>query len=473
MCYLENMDILSKVKATIAEHELITHREAVLVALSGGSDSVVLLHLLVTLRDEMRLRLEAVYINHQIRIDAVGKEEKFCQELCNRFGLKLTIISEDIPARAKELGKGLEEAARDFRYETFEQLAEKEEFQRVALGHHLDDRAETVLFRVIRGSGLTGLKGIPVKRGRIIRPLFEISKAEILDYLEQQKLTYCVDESNRDDGFKRNFIRNQLLPLIRENLNSSVNRALVSLSETAGEDEAYLNEVVAKTLRKVVSRSPGGKIELDLTKFNSYDKWLRRRLLRCCLAELSGSSESSVKEVVDRLDRLCQGEGKAASLPNGLESVMTGDRLVIFSRVSPEFSSDLVPGRSCRLKSPELRFSSSVKSRQDVSLQWQKRSRRVWLDYDKILPPLEVRAIQAGDRFDPLGMNGSKKVGDYLTDRKVEPVYRDEIPVISDRKGIIWLVGYEIADRVKVDQSTRKVLKIEVSQPRQYRVQAV
>jgi len=472
MCYLDNMDTLDKVLQTIDSDGLLANGDRVLVALSGGPDSVALLHILTKIRDNSDLTLYAVYINHNIRPREAQEEEQFCRDLCDGLGVDLKIIFEDIPARARQAGKGLEEAARDFRYATFERLTDEKKLDRIALGHHLDDRVETVLFRIIRGSGLTGLKGMPITRGRIIRPLFELTKSEIEQYLSREGLSFRVDESNRDDGFKRNFIRNQLLPLIRENLNESVDRALISLSETAGEDEAFLDELVAKKARRLVSRSPGGKIQLDLEQFNSYDKWLRRRLLRRCLAELSGSGELLAKEVVDRLDDLCCRQGKAVSLPEGLQAAILPGRAVIYPGTRRSYRQELKPSGRCRLEWPELRFSSCVKSRLNISPEHQRRSRRIWIDYGKVMPPLVIRNIEAGDRFAPLGMAGTKKVGDYLTDRKVDPVYRDEIPVVCDSKGIIWLVGYEIADRVKVDQATGKVLKIEVSQPKQYRLQA-
>ena len=163
--YLRDMTIRSQVRHTIEEHDLIRPGQSVLVALSGGPDSVALLHLLVSFRDEWKLRLGAVHVNHRIRKREAMRDEKFCEELCEQLQIDLTIATEDIPARAKRLKKGVEETGRDFRYEFFEFLAEEDDYDTVALGHHQHDQVETILFRLLRGTGRTGLMGMPVRRG--------------------------------------------------------------------------------------------------------------------------------------------------------------------------------------------------------------------------------------------------------------------------------------------------------------------
>lgn len=467
------MSVEETVAETIAEFELLKHRESVLVALSGGPDSVALLHLLYGLRRQYQLTLDAVYINHNIRKQAARKEEKFCQRLCDKLGVKLFIVSEDIPALAKSSRKGVEQAARDFRYRTFDNLCDKHAIDRIAVGHHIDDRVETVLFRITRGTGKTGLSGIPPSRGRIIRPLYRLTKDQILTFLKKRKITYCIDQSNLSVDYTRNYIRNRLLPEIRKNLNPAVDRAILNLSEMAGEEEAYFERYIRDISKRLLKQTAGGKIELDLRKYNSYDRWVRRRLLRYCLAELSGSSPMPDKVVVDRLDNICRGGKKGVSLPGGLQAVIAGQMAVIYRRKAENYRVPLVPGKVCRLTTPRLTFRMSVHNRQAVQLSRQKQARAVQLDYDKVAPPFEVRSVRAGDRFQPLGLKGTKSVSDYLTDRKVHRVYRDEIPVVCDSKGILWLAGYEIADRARIDGSTRKVLKIGFSARKKTRVEAV
>jgi len=461
--YLDTMTVLAKINRTVDEHKLLEKGDSVLVALSGGPDSVALLHILAGLKRKYRLKLQSVYINHNIRKRAAKKEEQFCQDICDRLKIDFHIISEDIPSLAKKMRKGVEEAARDFRYRTFEDLAARLLVDKIALGHHLDDRAETVLFRIIRGTGKTGLRGMPVRRDKFIRPLFDVTKDEILAYLRQHRLSYCLDQSNMSADYDRNYIRNRLLVEIRSHLNPAVDRALINLSETAGEDEAFLDEYVAARLRRSIRKTVGGKIELDLNRFNRYDKWLRRRLLRHCLTELSTSGLAPDRAVVDRLDEFCRSGRKSLSVPEKLQAVLADDKLVIFRRGPHSYAFPLSAGSVCRLTTLGLDIRMSVYDNRRESLVRRRRSRSALLDYDRVQPPLTVRNIRPGDRFPPLGLRGTKKIGDYLTDRKVHTVYRDEIPVVCDAEGIIWLVGYEIADRVKIDESTRKVLRIEFS----------
>jgi tRNA(Ile)-lysidine synthase len=457
------MTTLEKVKRTIAEHELLDRGDSVLVALSGGPDSVALLRVLSRLRKSMKLRLSAVYVNHQIRKRASKKEEQFCQHLCDDLNVPLTIVRGDVPAAAKHDKLGLEEAAREFRYATFEHLAEEDDYDRVAVGHHADDQVETILFRLFRGTGPTGLTGMPARRGRIIRPLLDLTRTEILEYLKQAKLDWCEDKSNQSLKFKRNYIRHRLLPALRKNLNPRVESALLSLADTIGADEQFLQGVVEKASRKCLSITPGGKFELALDSYGGYAIALRRRLLRRCLKATCRDSQAPAKEVIERLDRLALSGSGSISLPGRVQAVVADGRLLIFGRRKRSVRALFEPGKRLELDWPAIAVTGRVtkgnkKSRSGA--QTKRRSRRVLLDRDKLTLPLEVRTIRPGDRFRPLGMKGSKKVGDYLTDRRTHKALRDEILLLCDQQGPVWLIGYEIADRVKIDDQTRKVLSV-------------
>ncbi len=465
--------MLKKVRNTIREHELLSVGDSVLVALSGGPDSVALLHLLSCLQKGMELRLAVVYVNHQIRPRAAKKEERFCRELCDKLRVELTVVREDIPALARSKKKGLEETARDFRYSLFKKLATEYGCDRIALGHHVDDRVETILFRILRGTGRTGLQGIPIKRGGLVRPLYDVTKKEIYAYLKRHRLQFCVDQTNTGIDFARNYIRNRLLTDVRRYLNPQVDVALLNLSETAHQEEAFLNGIVRRAQKKIVRTTVGGKIELDLKRFREYDIWLRRRLLRHCLRELSPYGQAPDRTVVNRLDEVCLTGGKALSLPDERQAIRTGDKLVLYSKGGFAYSEELKPGKTCKLSQLRLNIRCRLPVVFDGPLEKTKRSRRVWLDWERLFPPLVVRNIKRGDRFVPLGMKGTKKIGNYLTDRRVARVYRDEIPVVCDQKGIVWLVGYEIADRVKINSSTTKVIGIEVTERRKSPVHTV
>lgn len=452
--------MLHRVKRTIADHNLFTEGDGVLVGLSGGPDSVALLHLLTRIRRSLRLELHAVYLNHGIRKRAARREEIFCRELCERLKVPCEIVAEDVPALARLQKKSLEEAARDLRFKVLANIADERGLRKIALGHHADDQVETILFRLARGAGRSGLLGIPYVRGRIVRPLLEVRKSELLAYLKRHRLEFCTDHTNRESKYRRNYIRNKLLPALRKNLNPSVDQAILNLADSLAAEESFLERLTAEAARNCLSASVGGKLELDLRRFSSYDKWLRRRLLRHCLKVTCPESPAPDKRTVEGLDKLARSDAGAASLPGRLRAVVTGSRLVFHRTPVIRFRESLEPGRTLSLSKLFVNFSSRLKARRQVRLIKKPRAKKVFLDWEKIKPPLEVRSIRAGDRFRPLGMTGHKKIGDYLTDRKTPEVFRDEIPVVCDTKGIIWLVGFELADRVKIDANTRKVLII-------------
>ena len=434
--------------------------DAVLVGLSGGPDSVALLHMLCQLRERYKLRLGAVYINHQIRPRAARTEEKFCQALCDRLDIPLTVVRENIPARAKRERKGLEETARDFRYETFEQIAKSDKYHRIALAHHVDDRVETVLFRIFRGTGLTGLAGPPVRRGRIIRPLYDLTKQEILNYLRRHRLSWCEDRTNRTLDYSRNFIRNRVLPSVRRRLNPAVDRAILNLSETTADEGEFLESVVNKAVRRAVGVRPSGKVQIDFKLVRKMDPWLRRRLFRACFS--LQAEEMPDRQVIERLDGLIFSGGTGVSLPHGLRAVSVDGKLLLFRPISTWQATKVQIGEVTETGIPGIKISARISSKTRSSIQKRRKATKVGLDWRKIVPPVEVRPIRPGDRFQPLGLKGSKKVGDFLTDRKLPSVYRDETPVVCDQNGIIWLAGFEIAERVKRDSKTKEVLILEI-----------
>lgn len=458
---------LSKI---IRETKLISPESSVLIALSGGPDSVALLHALVALRGPMKLRLAAVHVNHRIRKRAAQHDENFCEQLCEKYRVDLTIVTEDIPALAKRLKKGVEETAREFRYEFFEFLAGEDGFDQIALGHHRDDQVETILFRLLRGSGRTGLLGMAAVRGKVVRPLLGLSKQEILSYLTSHRLAYCDDVTNRSSAYARNFLRLKLLPLIREKINPQIDRALLSTAELLADEELYLERQVSALLPRLVSRTPGGKFQLAKETYARYDNVLRRRLLRRLASAVSPLGQMPDRETIDRLDRFCLGQAKAMSLPGGLQARLVDPGMILYRSGKRPFEQELPTRGSIRLGYPAMicrvhQSSVGPERRQTVDgSAWQVR-----LDADKVLPPLVVRSIRPGDRFQPLGLRGRKKIGNYLTDKKVPAIFRDEIPVICDQKGIIWLVGHQIDERVKQTSATKRVLSIDVRTQKGYR----
>jgi tRNA(Ile)-lysidine synthase len=461
--YLVHMDM----QTVIRESGLIPPGGSVLIALSGGPDSVALFHVLAALREPMKLRLGAVHVNHRIRKRAAQHDEHFCEQLCETYRVDLTIVTEDIPALAKRLRKGVEETAREFRYEFFEFLAVEDGYDHIALGHHQDDQVETILFRLLRGTGRTGLLGMPFCRGKIVRPLLGVGKADLLDYLKQHRLSFCEDKTNESTRYTRNYLRNKLLPLIRDKINPQIDRALLSTAELLADEELYLERQTAAMIRQVVLTTPGGKFHLAIEAFKRYDNVLRRRMLRRIAGALSPLGQPPDRETIERLDRFCLESKKAMSLPDALEARRLDSGVVLMRRAKRPFEYELPLRGSIETADPALTVKIRilpVRPTKSAGTNWS-----VQIDADKVAPPLVMRSIRPGDRLQPLGLRGRKKVGNYLTDKKIPAIFRDEIPVICDQNGIIGLVGHQIDDRVKQTGTTKRVLSIDVRTQKGYR----
>jgi tRNA(Ile)-lysidine synthase len=463
--------ILEQIALTIEKHKMLAHGDRVLVGISGGPDSVALLTILLKLSKLFGISLGAVYVNHHLRPKEHSAEEKFCQQICSKLGVPLFVEQRHVPSIAKRNKIGIEEAGREIRYAVYDDLCCSHGFTKVALGHQRNDNVETILFRIIRGTGLSGLKGIPPYRGRIIRPLIETSRSDILTWLKSHRLGHCVDSSNLESEYRRNIIRNQILPSLRSKLNPSVDSAFLRLAASADEAETFCDRAMQRPIALSVSRSVGGKIILDLNKWRKYDTFVRRRLLRYCLTELSPRIQSPDRDVIERLYEFVVGTVIRCSVPEGITCEKAGTCLYFYRRAGVLKQIVLIVPGTVEITS--MGASIAVRMRMTAGAKRARRSLTVALDADKLDGELTIRSIREGDRFTPLGMSGTKKIGDYFTDKKIDRPLRDETPVVCDSHGIVWLVGYEIADRVKCDAATRKVVEIAVRNSKQNSPSAV
>lgn len=458
--------MIDTVRNYIQKYRLIEPGNAVLIALSGGPDSVALTHMLSRLRPELDITLHALYINHGLRPRSSRKEELFCQKLCDQIDITLNVKHADVEEFATRSRISIEEAGRESRYRLLDEVADNKQIQKISLGHHRDDQVETILHRICRGTGIDGLAGMLPCRDRIIRPLLELTRNDILGYLEDQNLSYCIDHSNKSPEFTRNVIRHKILPLLRKTINPEVDTALWNLGQNAQLDRSVLNKVTTQAVKKVARLTAGGKVQVDLSRLVRYDEGLRFRVLRKLLANWLDLQPAPDRAVIFRLDRMVMGDLSALSLPNKIQARKTFQGLFLYRPRKVSYEKELAVGKSVRLELPQYRIRARRKAITDVNLEFKRRARKVFLDSGKLGTKLVVRSLQPGDRFRPLGMKGSKKVSDYLTDRKVPALLNDEIVVVADSKGIVWLVGYEIADRVKIDRTSKEVIEIEFAHRR-------
>jgi tRNA(Ile)-lysidine synthase len=434
------------------------------VAVSGGPDSVALLLVLLELKKDYNLSLCVVHVNHKLRGKESDQDQDFVRKLSSDLKLKFFSRSFQVKKEAKKLKLSVEECARKKRYDYLKSLADKLKAQKIALGHNFNDQAETVLIRLIRGSGSLGLSGIPPVKDKIIRPLIDIKKEEIEAFLKKKKIPFRIDSSNLRTDYLRNKVRLKLLPILRKEYNPKIEEVLNRTTSILRAEERYINQKAEKAYPKVMLREQNDKIILDSRNFLDYDDSIKRFMIRNCVKQLKGDLiELTFDKVESLLNLTHQGKsGKRIDLLTNLYGDVTKDYITIYKKKTKEFNYALsLPGKR-EIKKLKVSIDSQIlssPSRKNIKNQdkW-----TAFLDMNKLKLPLRLRSRMNGDRFRPLGMKGTKSVADYLVDTKIPRCDRDEVMLLTSRNNIAWLVGYRISEDFKVTNKTEKIIKIQI-----------
>ena len=452
--------VVPAVRRAITTYRLIQPGEGVVVAVSGGADSIVLLHCLVRLRAEFSLALHVAHFDHGLR-ETSRQDALFVEELAASWGLSVTVGSWAGKARRN---RSIQAAARGARYRFLEEVASQVGATKIALGHHRDDQAETVLLHLLRGSGLRGLRGMLVLRGgRVIRPLLGVGREDIEVYVKAHQLSFVEDPSNRDLRYLRNRIRWQLLPLLQREYNPSIARTLARMAALVAEDEGYLEEGAGETFNTLVDFQEG-RIRMSLGSLRGLAPAIRRRILERaigCVAPGAYLTATHV-EAVDRLT--APGGPSAVSVPQGQGAWRSGGYLYLGRRGaeprSPVLEQLHVPGEVV-ISEWGVRIEATIQSRSGADLPGNGPD-RAYIDWKQVVPPMEVRSWRPGDRVRPLGLKGSKKLQDLFVDAKVPREERKKIPIVADQKGIMWVPGFRIDERGRVGGATEKVVVLTI-----------
>ncbi len=493
---MQRIDLSARL-GTALEQLNVPRGAAMVVGVSGGADSVALLHLLSGLNlAGWSLRLHAAHLNHQLRGAEADADAEFAAQLARSLRVPVSVESADVTARAQAEGVSIEQAGRTCRFEFFERVALQTGCELVALAHQADDQAETLLHRLVRGTGIRGLMGIrasrPIRVGstiRIIRPMLSVRRGEIEQFLRDRNISFRVDSTNQASGYTRNVIRNEVLPLLAERLNPQVVESLLRVAEQAGDLEHYLDELGEKSLPPLILESRKDHLTLDCDALDRKPKVIRSYVLRQAIRRL-GVPEGDVR--YDHLMRTLALAGdrsgsKTLHLPGGLRVTRAYGRLKMFKAGSPE--ADPAPGTlpptlrdadadhvaiegTTLLPDKGLEFTTELFDHApagagaSVSVRHKKESEpglyEEWLDADCVQPPLLARSRREGDRFRPLGMQDSKKVSDFMIDQKVAAEQRDRTVLLCDQAGPIWVVPFRIDERVRLRPETRRVLRVTV-----------
>jgi len=476
------MNLLGKAKTAIKKYSMLSEKDWVLIGLSGGPDSVCLLQVLNSLKDEYKLSLHAIYIDHGLRPDEIPAEIEFCKKLCENLGVPFTTKSVDVKSYAGEYGLNKQEAARDLRYKAFEDTAIEIGANKIALAHNADDQAETFFMRILRGAGQRGLAGIPPVRGKIIRPLIEIERKEIEYFLDSASGSFIIDSSNLKKDYFRNWLRLAVMPEFKKQ-NPALINTLSWVVEIVREEDNYLELIVTKTLMKLIPKKTDKTIELFLVPLENMDKVILRRVLRRAIEAVKGLRGFNFVHIEDIVGLIKNGNsGDRLYLPKGIRAIKGYSTLKLTSELPQklgEYSLD-IPGEVVLKEAKVLikatviergqgdkgsphsgGFVASGDSPRRAEAKEGQRKEAIELDADKIKSPLTVRGRRSGDFFYPSGFGKRKKLQDFFVDEKIPRDERDSIPIVLSGDDIVWIAGYRADERFKVTEETKKVLIIE------------
>jgi tRNA(Ile)-lysidine synthase len=461
-------ETIKKIRGTISRYEMVEAGDKVIVGVSGGPDSVCLLDVMKTLSGELNISLMVAHFNHGLREGEDEAETRLVEEIAESMGLpfeteKASHLSRDDPS--------LEERAREARYAFLERVRERHGSRKIAVGHNKNDQAETVLIRLLRGAGPSGLAGIsPVRDSGIIRPLIEVDRQEVIGYLDARGLSYAHDSSNTDTRYLRNRIRLELLPRMRD-YQPQIIEQLCRLSNIIRDEDAYMESLASDWAGKEVEEGSNGKgdISVPLASLARLPGPLRNRVIRILLKKVKGDhypmEHDHIASVLGLLDN-CQRPQSTIDLPNGIVARKRYDSLHFTLRPPKRVGS-----YTYNLDGPGTYYVEAI--RQTLRLEEAERgdedifgggsAATAYLDAGKLQYPLVIRNLMPGDRFTPLGMKGTKKVKDFFIDLKVPSEIRASTPILTCRNSIVWVCGYRIDNRFKVSPRTEKILKIAMS----------
>ncbi|MBU0481645.1 MAG: tRNA lysidine(34) synthetase TilS [Proteobacteria bacterium] len=466
-------ELETRISREIAGNGIVGRGDHLLVAVSGGADSMGLLHLLAALKDDLELTLTAAYVDHGLRHEETRSEKLLVEAAARELGCGFSTGSIRVREIADENGWSIEEAARNLRYEFLAEAAVKHGCEKIVVAHTADDQAEELLLRLIRGTGRSGLAGMATVNYRtVVRPLLTTTKNEIVSYLGERNIAYLEDSSNAERQYLRNRVRLDLLPYLEENFNPAIRETLLRTAEILGAEEALLVRLTGDLCHRAVSHPGENQLAVDCATLAGEALALQRRVVEQVLVELS--SPVTFQQISKILALVAEGnDGAELHLSEGLRVIRRGGA-VDFSypagrarlrgrlgREAPDFMVE-IPGPG-RWPVPELSVEIEVLVLKEPPVREALLSGRAdYLDMRGFDFPVQVRSPRAGDRFRPLGAPGSKKVADFLSDHKIPPTDRCRIPILVKDETILALVGIRIDERYRILADSGKVLKIEL-----------
>ncbi len=473
------MKLIDKVQQFISQENLLQPGDRVVIGLSGGLDSVGLFLVLDEIKEIHELKLYPVYVHHHLRDDA-DEDIIFCQNLTKEFGYDLKTIHVDVMAYAGHHKVSVEDGARTLRYKALKSYLREIHGQKIAVAHHMDDQAETILYRLIRGSGLLGLTGMQAKNESIIRPLLSVTKDELADYVGVKETGYREDMTNFDTKFMRNKIRHELLPQLKE-YNPNIVEVLTRSGRIFTEEEEVLGEEAQKLadqLIKVHEDKNGPRVTLDLKKLSELHIAYQKRLLRIALDKLKGDLKNieyiHIESLLELMDRQ---SGKEVTLTEGIRAKKEYGTMVLERKNREEKNNkarpvflDSFPIKGY-IQNANMTYSIRILPKSEYkgltnykdSFKKDKDVYTKWFDYDKIKANLVFRTRIPGDRITIHENGDSKLLKKYFIDEKIPASVRNTVPLLACEEDVLWVVGYRSGEGYRITDTTQNVLEVKLT----------
>ena len=459
--------MVEEVLQYMTQYHMVEPGDVVIAGVSGGADSVCLLLVLEKLVARLSITIEVVHINHGIRAEA-GEDAEFVRKLCKDRQIPFHLICADVESQAKQEKLSTEEMGRKIRYEAFRQILGGRK-GKIAVAHNSNDRAETMLFHLFRGTGLTGACGIRPVQGEIIRPLLFLERKEIEQWLQEQQISFCTDATNLGDDYTRNRIRHHILSYAEKEIvhgaTANMNRAAKQLQEA---DEYVMRQTLAAVERCCVFTDHPKAVSVKLSLLQKEDPFIRKRLLFYAVCEIAGQKKDITEAHIQSIDKLLQGTGsKECMLPYQVHVYKQYEWVKIEKREacaepSGEEYPELPVGIPSVIQVPllgDVEFQTFPYEKSQIIPQ---KTYTKWFDYDKITTTLFLRPRQAGDYLTVNQQMGRKSLQDYFVDQKIPKENRDSLYVLAMDHHVVWVPGLRISEFFKITEQTEHVLQVRV-----------
>lgn len=470
--------MLEKVIAYIEKNCLLSNGDGIVVGVSGGADSVCLLLILAELRKRFSLQLVAVHVHHGIRGEEADGDADFVKNLANKLDIDFIVKQKDVPIIAKTRGLSEEEAGRIVRYEIFDEVKKQYGFDKIAVAHNKNDCAETVLFQLFRGSGLTGISGISVKRETIIRPLLCCTREEIEKFLEESGQRFRTDRTNLLEDYSRNKIRLRVLPYVTKEINDRAIEHIVSTANMVSEAQSFIEKNVQIMYDKIVSIE-NGIYSIKVDELNQLDTIIQKGVIYQTITTIAKRKKDIEQKHIELVIDLTKKEvGKEINLPFGIVASRTYDKILICNKKEQkkekkepqeiEFSkkelskNELPIKKTYQFEEKKYQISLELIENIDRVAEIPKNHCTKWFDYDRINNIILLRHRKSGDYLEINLSGGRKKLKDYFIDKKIPRTVRDDVWLLADGNHIIWILGDRISECYKVTEMTKNILKVSI-----------